>query len=195
MTYHKSLKQQAKIIRIFRKVHRITGAFLFVFFFFISITGILLGWKNNSNGFILPKTQTGTSSSLEQWKPMYTLYNKACFVLHDSINSNLPLTLDRIDIRKEKGVVKFVFEDHLWEVQLDGATGNLLHLGKRHSDFIENLHDGSVLDNWFNTSNKPIKLIYTTIMGFALLLFTITGFWLWYGPKRMKNIKKVHTNE
>jgi len=38
-------KSQAKTLRVFRKVHRTTGAFLFIFFFIISITGLLLGWK------------------------------------------------------------------------------------------------------------------------------------------------------
>jgi len=191
MTKNKYRKQQAKILRLFRKVHRITGASLFIFFFFISISGILLGWKNNSNGIILPETQKGTTTSLTQWKPMYSLYNQACFILKDSISPDLSFELDRIDIRKEKGVVKFVFEDQNWEIQLDGATGDLLQIGKRRSDFIENLHDGSILDAWFGTSKKQIKLVYTTIMGSALLLFTITGFWLWYGPKRMRRHKKT----
>jgi len=189
MTYLKNRKQQAKLIRNFRKIHRTMGALLFIFFFFISISGILLGWKNNSSGLILPETQTGSTKSLAQWKHIYTLYNNACFILHDSISPNISTELDRIDIRKEKGIVKFVFEEQNWEVQLDGATGELLQLGKRHSDFIENLHDGSVLDTWFNTSNKQFKLVYTSILGTALLLFTITGFWLWYGPKRMKRRK------
>jgi uncharacterized iron-regulated membrane protein len=185
-----SRQQQAKIIRIFRKIHRTTGVFLFVFFFFIAISGILLGWKNNSNGLILPETKTGSTTSLAQWKPIYSLYNNACFILHDSISPNLSIELDRIDIRKEKGIIKFVFKDQNWEVQLDGATNELLQIGKRHSDFIENLHDGSVLDGWFNTSKDQFKLIYTSIMGFALLVFTITGFWLWYGPKKLKRSKK-----
>jgi hypothetical protein len=162
---------------------------LFVFFFFVSVSGVLLGWKNNSSGLILPETQTGTTKSLSQWKHIYSLYNNACFILQDSISPNISQELERIDIRKEKGIVKFVFEEQNWEIQLDGATGELLQIGKRHSDFIENLHDGSVLDTWFNTSNKQFKLMYTTILGTALLLFTITGFWLWYGPKRMKRRK------
>lgn len=189
MTYHKSRKQQAKILRIFRKVHRKTGAILFMFFFFISISGLLLGWKNNSNGIILPKTETGTSTDLKNWLPIDNLHQKAIAVLQDSVSPQLSTTIDRIDIRKNKGIVKFVFEGHYWEIQLDGATGNLLHIGKRNSDFIENIHDGSILDAWFNTSKKPFKLIYTTIMGVSLLVFTISGFWLWYGPKRMKNLK------
>jgi uncharacterized iron-regulated membrane protein len=41
------------------------------------------------------------------------------------------------------------------------------------------------MDYNFN-SGDWIKLIYNTIMGLALILFTVTGFWLWYGPKRMR---------
>ncbi|MFD1292926.1 PepSY domain-containing protein [Lutibacter holmesii] len=190
MTYHPSKKRQAKIIRLFRKVHRKTGALLFVFFFFISVSGLLLGWKNNSNGTIIPKTQNGTSTNLKEWLPINQLHQKALVILHDSISTNLDNTIDRIDIRKNKGIVKFVFENHYWEIQLDGATGNLLSIGKRNSDLIENIHDGSILDKWFNTSKKPFKLIYTTIMGGSLLLFTISGFWLWFGPKIMKRTRK-----
>ena len=186
-------QQQAKILRIFRKAHRATGATLFIFFFVIAITGFLLGWKNNSNGLILPKSFQGTSTELKNWLPIDSLHTNAITILHDSISSELSPELDRIDIRKNKGLVKFVFEKHYWEVQLDGATGELLHLGKRHSDFIENLHDGSILDTFFNTSTKPFKVIYTSVMGLALLLFTITGFWLWYGPKRLKKHRKRNT--
>ncbi|MEO0002203.1 MAG: hypothetical protein RL766_2249, partial [Bacteroidota bacterium] len=45
MTEQKGRQGQAKILRIFRKVHRLTGAFLFIFFFVVSVTGLLLGWK------------------------------------------------------------------------------------------------------------------------------------------------------
>lgn len=179
-------QNQAKVLRIFRKIHRTTGAFLFIFFFFISVTGILLGWKKNSNGTILPKSYTGTSTNLKDWLPIDSLHKNACKILRDSVSTDLSLELERIDIRPDKGMVKFVFIDHFWGVQIDGATGKLLHIERRRSDFIESLHDGSFLDYYFGTSGEIIKLIYTTIMGFALLTFTITGFWLWYGPKRMR---------
>ncbi len=86
-------------------------------------------------------------------------------------------------------MVKFVFKNHYWEVQLDGSTGDLLQISKRQSDFIENIHDGSFLDSYFGTSKHQIKVIYTSVMGMALLVFTISGFWLWYGPKKMKRIR------
>lgn len=178
-------QQQAKLLRVFRKVHRMTGAFLFVFFFIVSLTGLLLGWKKHNN-WLLPKSYTGSSTNLKEWLPMDSLHSNACRYLHDSVSSNLSLKLERIDIRKDKGMVKFVFEDGFWGLQLDGATGKLLMIERRRSDFIEKIHDGSVLDLYFNTPNGEIKLVYTTIMGLALLVFTITGFWLWYGPKRMR---------
>jgi len=69
---------------------------------------------------------------------------------------------------------------------LDGATGEVLHVGKRNSDFIEQLHDGSYVDRLLGSDLGAFKLFYTTVMGSALFVFCVTGFWLWYGPKRMR---------
>lgn len=178
-------KNQAKVLRVFRKIHRYTGAVLFIFFFVVSISGLLLGWKKNSNGLILAETQKGTTTEFSEWLPLEELYQKADAVMQDSVVSETPIALDRVDIHKEKGVVKFIFENY-YGLQLDGRTGELLEFGKRNADLVENIHDGSILDAYFSTSGAPIKLIYTTIMSLALLVFTITGFWLWYGPKQMR---------
>lgn len=179
-------QKQAKLLRQFRKAHRYTGAFLFIFFLFVSLTGLLLGWKNNSFGAIIPQTEIGSTTNLSEWMPTDKLHKIAIVTLRDSVHPELSPELDRIDIRQQKGVVKFVFENHHWEIQLDGATGAVLHIGKRHSDWIENVHDGSIVDQFFETSQGQFKLFYTTTMGLALLVFTITGFWMWYGPKRMR---------
>lgn len=179
-------KRFARMLSVFRKVHRTTGALLFVFFILLATTGLLLGWKKHSGGLILPKSHKGTSTNLADWLPIDSLHKNACQFLHDSVNENLKLDLERIDIRPQKGMVKFVFLDHFWGIQIDGATGKLLHIERRNSDFIENIHDGSIMDYFFETEDEQLKLGYTTIMGLALLLFSITGFWLWYGPKRLK---------
>ena len=179
-------QKQAKVLRVFRKVHRTTGAALFIFFFFIATTGLLLGWKKHSGGVIMSKSYSGTTTDLKAWLPIDSLHTLANAYLLDGISPLLSTTIDRIDIRKEKGMVKFVYADHLWGLQLDGATGKLLHVERRYSDLIENIHDGSILDNYLGTSNQQLKVLYTSIMGVALLIFTISGFWLWYGPKRMR---------
>lgn len=179
-------QQQAKTLRVARKMHRTTGICLFVFFFFISVTGLLLGWKKHSQGYLLAKTSAGVSSDLSTWLPMDSLHNIAVKLLRDSVSAQLSPELDRIDIRPEKGVVKFVFSEHYWGLQLDGTTGKLLQMERRRADFIEKVHDGSIVDQYLGLKNGTFKLFYTSIMGLALLLFTITGFWLWYGPKRMR---------
>ena len=187
-------KYQAAILRSFRKVHRTTGAFLFIFFFVIAVSGLLLGWKKNSGNYLLPKTYQGTSNNLKGWLSMDSLHKMAVRYLQDSVSATASLKLEKIDLRPEKGVAKFVFEENFIGLQLDGATGQLLHIDKRRSDFIEKVHDGSILDIYFKTPGGQIKLIYTSIMGLALLVFTITGFWLWYGPKRMRAAnQKKHT--
>ena len=97
-------KKQAKVLRIFRKVHRTTGALLFIFFFFISISGLILGWKKNSNGYILPKTQKGTTADLKKWLPVDSLHTIAITTIQNEFRDRT-LEVDRIDIRKEKGSV------------------------------------------------------------------------------------------
>ncbi len=178
-------QRHARTLRLARKVHRAAGVALFAFFAVVACTGLLLGWKKHTGGAILPTSYEGTSTDLADWLPIHTLHRNATRVFRDSISATRSLDLERIDARPDKGMVKFVFVDGYWGVQLDGATGRLLHIERRRSDFIENVHDGSILDYTFGTSGEPIKLFYTTVMGLALLTFTVSGFWLWYGPKRM----------
>ena len=185
MVKNPNRKKQARILRGFRKVHRTMGATLFVFFFVISVSGFLLGWKKNSFGVLQSATQKGSSTSFTQWLPLDSLKMKALFYVRKELENEQSLEIKRIDVNEAKGIVKFIFTEY-YGVQLDGSTGNLLLLERRYSDLIEELHDGSVLDTYFKTTGNPIKLIYTTLMSIALLLFTITGFWLWLGPKRMR---------
>jgi uncharacterized iron-regulated membrane protein len=179
-------KRQAKILRVARKLHRTTGALLFVFFFIVACTGLLLGWKKHSGGIILPESYKGKSTDTKDWLPVAVLHQKALTIAREQISPDLSPELERIDFRPDKGMVKFVFVENYWGVQIDCTTGELLHIERRRSDFIENVHDGSILDIILGTSDGQIKLVYTTIMGGALLLFTISGFWLWYGPKQFR---------
>jgi len=164
---------------------------LFVFFFIMSITGLLLGWKKNSGGYLLPDTYKGSSTNLSEWLTLDSLYLSACLYMHDSVSPASSTELERIDIRKDKGVVKFVFNGQFLGLQMDGATGKLLHIDKRRSDFIEKVHDGSILDYYSGTSGDFFKLVYTSVMGSALFVFTFTGFWLWYGPGAIRRSRKT----
>lgn len=183
-------KEIAKSTRTHRKLHRVIGSFLLVFFFIVSLTGLLLGWKKHSGGLILPKTEKGVSVDLNTWLSYGKLHALALQTLRDSFPEPLSPTLDRIDARPDKGIVKFIFKDHFTEIQLDGTTGNVLAINHRTSDIIEQIHDGSILDFLLETSDGLIKLVYTSLVGSGLALLSFTGFWLWYNPKRIRSKKK-----
>ncbi len=186
-------KDIAKSTRLFRKIHRYIGSVLFVFFFIVSLTGLLLGWKKHSGGLILPKTETGISTNLKNWLPYDRLHTIAIQTLRDSLPSESSVAIERIDARPSKGIVKFIFQDHYTEIQLDATTGNVLGVTQRTSDIIEQIHDGSILDFAFSTGNGQIKLGYTTVTGLSLLLLTITGFFLWFNPGRIRRRRNGNT--
>ena len=180
-------KTVAKRTRWYRKIHRYIAIAAFFFLLMISVTGLLLIWKKNSGGYLLADSQKGSSSDLSQWLSFDSLRAIAVTTLHDSISPDLSPKLNRIDARPDKGMVKFVFEEHYWAIQLDCATGKVLHLERRRADFIENLHDGSFFDKF---TGGFFKISYGTFVGLSLLLLTITGFFLWINPRRMRKKRR-----
>lgn len=167
---------------------------LFVFFFVVACTGLLLGWKKNSGGLLLPNTEKGSSPDLNTWLPLDSLHRIAVRTLHQKVSPAISAEMDRIDARVQKGTVKFLFIQDNWEVQLDGSNGKVLNVQRRYSDLVEQIHDGTILDRLFNTKHDQLKLIYSSVMGSALLLFILSGMWLWYGPKRLRNKKRAAVN-
>jgi uncharacterized iron-regulated membrane protein len=180
-------KTVAKRTRWYRKIHRYIAVAAFFFLLMISVTGLLLIWKKNSGGYLLADSQKGSSTDLSQWLSFDSLCTIAVTTLHESISPDLSSTINRIDARPDKGMVKFVFEEHYWAIQLDCATGKVLHIERRRADFIENLHDGSFFDKF---TGGFFKISYGTFVGLSLLLLTITGFFLWINPRRIRNKKK-----
>lgn len=178
------------LLRKFRKLHRQVAILLFVFFLVMALTGLLLGWKKQAALSLLPPTHTGVSTELHTWLPLDSLQAIAFQALHNRVSPAVSTALDRIDARPQKGTVKFLFTEDYWEVQLDGRTGAVLSVQRRYSDLVERIHDGSILDHWFGTGGESGKLTYTTIMGTALLMLTLTGAWLWYGPKRIRRRRR-----
>jgi hypothetical protein len=57
--------------------------------------------------------------------------------------------VERIDVRPEDGVAKVILHSRT-EVQVDLATGKVLQVGYRTSDFIETIHDFSILGGFAN---------------------------------------------
>jgi uncharacterized iron-regulated membrane protein len=166
-------------LRQFRNWHKWVGISVAFFMLITAATGLLLGWKKNID-LLQPPTRTGTTSDLRKWISFESVVVRANHAL-DSLA--IPLTgLEKLDVRTDKGIIKIIYLHH-WEVQMDGQSGKIFSVAKRHADWIEHIHDGSIISDGF-------KLLYTNYLGWGLLILSLTGFWLWYGPRRMRQIKK-----
>ena len=73
---------------------------LFAVFIIVSVTGLMLGWKKHSGGWLLPESVRGTSTELKDWLTLDSLYINACSILSDSVSPGLSHDLERIDVRK-----------------------------------------------------------------------------------------------
>ncbi|MBD1397021.1 PepSY domain-containing protein [Pontibacter sp. JH31] len=174
------VRSLADRLRNFRVYHRYLGLSLGVFILISSVTGILLGWKKDVD-LLQPPTQKGASTDLQQWLPLSELAARSLAGL-DSAEAIYENPIERIEARPDKGIVKTIFRDGSWEVQLDASNGKVLSVARRHSDWIEKVHDGSIISDLF-------KLVSMNVLGFGLVFISCTGFFLWFYPKKIRKIK------
>jgi len=179
----KKKKKLAKSTRWHRKAHRFIAIPFLVFIVLMSITGILLTWKAELG----LKPQSQKASVLKT--PLVSLNTIESNAKHYIDNLGLDTTINRIDYRPRKGIAKVRFETHFTELQIDCYTGKVISKSTRTADVIEMIHDGSILDYFFNAKQEPTKLAYSTLVGLSLLFLSFTGFWLWLKPKQMKRHK------
>ena len=118
---------------------------------------------------------------MAEWQPLEALVNIAVEAL--LAETGVKNGVDRIDARPSKGMVKVLFEKGYWEVQVDAKSGKVLSVARRHSDWIEAIHDGSIVSQLF-------KLISMNILGIGLFILVVAGIWLWYGPKKVRKLRK-----
>lgn len=144
-----------------------------------STTGVLLGWKKNI-ALLQPETQKGSSLLLKEWRGFDHIARAAQQAVDSVVGKKIEI--DRMDVRPDKGIIKVTFKEGYWEAQVDGASGKVLSVAQRHADWIEHIHDGSILSELF-------KIIYTNYIGLGLLFLSLTGFWLWYGPRIIRKWK------
>lgn len=179
-----NIQEKVKSLRLLRVLHRWLGIPLVIFFFVIGITSLLLAWKKKAE--LLPSTLETKIESRESW---ISPDEMIAIAMEKMDSMELSTLVDRIDIRPDKGVAKVTFQTHFTEVQLDGFSGEVLSIGTRHSDWIEKVHDGSIVDYYFGQSETS-KLIYSSLTALGLILMSFSGFYLWYFPKVIRKIKQ-----
>lgn len=98
--------------------------------------------------------------------------------------------IDKVDVRPGKGMLKLIAKNQ-WELQMDIATGEVLQVAYRRSDFIETLHDMS----WIHAS---AKLWLGVPMGLIVLGLWLTGGYMWLvhlkGRRRSRQVGATGRN-
>lgn len=175
------IKSISHSVRKYRKWHRWIGISIGILVLVSSLSGILLALKKDVN-LLQPPTQTSKAALQKTWLPVEQIAERATAALikHSDLAE---VSIDRMDVRPAKGIVKVNFEQSYWEVQVDGYSGEVLSIAQRHSDWIEQLHDGSIVSDAF-------KLVSMHTLGIGLLVLTASGFWLWLGPRKIRELKK-----
>jgi len=169
-------------LRRLRSWHRTAGITLAALLLISALTGIFLAFKKEAD-FLQPPTRRGQSESLNSWMPLDQLAFKAGQHLKEMRPETSNARIDRIDVRPDKGIAKVLFDRGYWEVQIDGTSGEVLSVARRHSDWIEAIHDGSIISDTF-------KLVSMNFLGFGLLALIASGLWLWFGPRKIRALKK-----
>jgi len=165
-------------LRKLRKLHRFLGLSISIFLLISALTGILLALKKDVN-IIQPPTQKSIADQTKPWLDIPQISSIAQSALVAAYPEQAQNKVDRIDVRLGKGIAKVLFENGYWEAQIDGRSGEVLSIAKRHSDWIEALHDGSIISDGF-------KLFSMNYLGFGVILLILSGIWLWWGPKKVR---------
>ena len=169
-------------IRSSRSWHRYLGLGLALLLLVSAVTGLLLGWKKQSE-WLQPVTQRGTAGAFEAWLPMSVLADSATAAFAKTAGADTGPEIDRMDARPGKNTVKVRFAHDDYEVQVDAITGRVLNVGKRNADWIERIHDGSIV-------SQPFKLVSMNALSVGLVLLIASGTWLWYGPRRYRKVRR-----
>jgi len=152
-----------------RLVHKWVSIVIAIPLLVVFITGILLLTKKEF-AFIQPPTAGGEgtipSINFDQVLSIANTVERAQINNWDDI--------DRLDVRPSKGIIK-IRSRNLIEIQVDSRTGDILHVAKRRSDFIESIHDGTFFQ-------KKANLWLMLPIAITALVMSVTGIIMFFIP-------------
>ena len=160
--------------RVNRKIHNWGAIICALPILVVLISGILLILKKDLDWVQPPTIKTDSRSSQLEFEQILTIAKSV-----EQAGITGWQDIKRLDVRPGKGVIK-VQADNQWEIQLDYASGEILQVAYRRSDFIETLHDGT----FFHDAAKLGLFLPAAII---LLVLWITGLYLFLLPYLVKN--------
>lgn len=162
-----------KSYKVFWELHKWIGVLLSIVLINISVTGLFLLQKKQHE-WIQPATRTGQEGATADFVSMQRVFDAVLDCNHPDFPA--VSAIDRIDFRPGKRVHKVRSKTRHAEIQIDAVTGKVLNIATRPSDFLEQLHDGSVLGEWMHGKVMPGVAV-------ANIILVVSGLYLWLGPK------------
>ena len=148
--------------RWIRTLHKITGVAGSLFLILIAVTGFFLALKRIVPG-IRPPTLKGSVKTIEQ-AVHPTAAVEAAVSAGLSGLSNVS-DIDRFEIHMDKGVYKIISKTNFHEVQVDMGTGQVLGVGTRNDQLIENIHDLSFIEPRLRETLLPVVALALFALG------------------------------
>jgi len=171
-----------KLSKLIRDIHHWGSPVLMVPLGVIIIAGLFLMVKKDFDWIQPPTQRSPVAAEGAPDRTLAELYEAAAAI--EELEITAWEQFDRIDVRSDRGVVKFVAPNR-WEAQIDIATLDVLSLEYRRSDLIEQIHDGSFFADW-------VKTFIFLPVGVGLLVLWLSGIWLFFDPhiKRYQRKKR-----
>jgi uncharacterized iron-regulated membrane protein len=164
--------------RLLRQIHYWISLPLLFTIFVVAVTGTLLALKKDFAA-LQPPTQSGSRPGDLQ-RPVAELVADVATVPGHAATSWQDV--ERIDVRPADGIAKVILHSRT-EFQVDLATGKVLQIGYRTSDWLETVHDFSILGNW-------AKYAFSFGTGLTLIAMAASGAYLFLLPFLVKRRKR-----
>lgn len=161
-----------------RTWHRWIGLLASFFLIIISITGFLLATKGTF-GWIRPPEKDGAPLTTLSEVVSVNAAAEAAFA------QGLPelkthTDIDRIDYRPKGNVFKVVSKEGYHEVQVDGATGQVLQVARRNDQLAEDIHDLSFFADAAHDYGLPVIAVALFLLGLSgVCIFFVPVFRRW----------------
>lgn len=156
-----------------RFLHKWIGLIACLFLVLLSVSGFFLAVKSQFD-WMRPKAQQGGEiANFNDVIPVGVALDAAFAEGLDGLET--PDDIDRFEYHAEDNIYKVLSKENYHEVQVDGASGAVLNVGKRNDQLTEDLHTMAYFSDFFNVFILPIIAIFLFILG-------VTGVIMFFTP-------------
>ncbi len=152
-----------------RKLHAWVSIVIALPIVVIVVTGILLQFRKELP-FVQPPEQRGSAAAPSI---PFDRILAICQAIPEA-GVHAWSDIERLDLRPARGVIKVVPTSR-HEIQIDAATGAVLQVAYRRSDWIETMHDGT----WFH---RLVRSWVFVPAAFGLFFLVVSGVYLFLLP-------------